>query len=179
MKKYLVLVSTLCMLAVNAYAYRYDATGEWDVTNNWTFTPDPGVPTSSQTGTDYRTWTIVDNLIDNTFQLEYAGPAAAFTVSGNYDPIENTYYVATPFTHLSTSDSSLNLFESLSFWLKSPTTLEGESSILKSYFNGSEWNQVGSIACCYTGQPVPEPATMILLGLGLIGLAGFRKKIKN
>jgi hypothetical protein len=43
------------------------------------------------------------------------------------------------------------------------------------------WNDNGSIShvSLYgTSAPVPEPATMLLLGSGIVGLVGFRKKFK-
>jgi hypothetical protein len=179
MKKYLVLVFAIFLLAGNAYAVRYDATGEWNITVDFTFTPYPGAPAVPNTGTRYRTWDIVDNLQDNTFELEYIFPIWSFTVNGNYDEIKNTYDITSPFTYLR-PDNTLQRIESFSFCLTTPTSLEGESLTFHSIPVDTGWSEVGTLACNYTGSPVPEPATMLLLGSGLVGLAGFgRKKFKK
>ena len=49
------------------------------------------------------------------------------------------------------------------------------------YFPGSfddGWSSLFPVGTSDTGTPIPEPATMLLLGSGLIGLAGLRRKRK-
>ena len=47
------------------------------------------------------------------------------------------------------------------------------------YLPGFYHDNFGSLTATFDIQPVPEPTTILLLGSGLIGLAGFRKKFRK
>lgn len=47
------------------------------------------------------------------------------------------------------------------------------------FSGGLEFDQYGNVVPVVTSTPVPEPATMLLLGSGLAGLGAFRKRFKK
>jgi len=69
--------------------------------------------------------------------------------------------------------------ESLPIYSGLPANYTGETQILLGDLTSGQnaWAEVTDLTFTQ-GEPVPEPATMLLLACGLIGLAGFRRRIK-
>jgi hypothetical protein len=175
-KKYLVLVLAIGLLAGNAYANSIDLTGEWAVTANLSW--DGGTATAD------RIWTIDDDLIANTFVLEYAGADwASMIVNGVIFADGNHKVLPDEFAYYRPSLDQLYIFSDFHFWWDDVANLlRGEADIENFPKIGGVFDVTNGIMmyCEYTGRPIPEPATMLLLGSGLVGLAGFgRKRFKK
>jgi len=142
--------------------------------------------------------TALDTLTFNSI----VGSSAYWT--GTTDIYHDTgsphYHYGTPVHFKLTTTGGANLFDatSLSFEggayasLGAMWEVTGDYTIQMEFFTGSigsttvpaDWNVIeGSLQTSFSPgfyyKPVPEPTTMLLLGTGLIGLAGARRRMKK
>lgn len=99
-------------------------------------------------------------------------------VAGSTDPFgmpvegDNIFLATLSFTSLAAGDYSLGILSDMSDFNEGLITLLYPQIDITSSVNLS-------VASASAPAPVPEPATLLLLGTGMAGLAGFKKKFRK
>ncbi len=157
-----------------------------------TLTPTSGLNILSPGGTDLVGGSDIRER--DSLQLNFAAPIYAFGI----DILFQSYDYAT-YTSYSVYDSSLNPIISGGIQGSSASGGAPGGSIFIGFYSDDISTDISRIVFSetdgsadypdsnigydslkvYTAQPVPVPATFLLLGSGLVGLASFRKKFKN
>jgi len=195
MKKLLAVMMTVAILAFAGTAFACDGPGEpacpaGSISQTWKDTYDPtpdiffgtgGVSTYSFTfditkagfvrsqGDLVNSYVINMNFADDCYDPLWAlGEGASVTVDGNTSKTTDFFWKIQDLLISGTATTLLNVDGTLG------VTIARTSGDF--YFDDATLTAKG---CDFPPTSVPEPTTMLLLGLGLIGVAGIARKIKK
>lgn len=144
-------------------------------------------------GYDYQPYTAsVETLesVDLSIAIEVSGMQIGDTFryrtsfSTGYSPIAYQFYIDEWFYDVQSTDLEINkhyLITSpaeLDIWTNPEFGPNGQYYFESTTYNNSHTVNV-TTQLTFDYSPVPEPTTMLLLGTGLAGLAGFRRKFKK
>ncbi len=183
MQKLLALLAvTICLSGLgavdNVHAYTYDATG------GWAFTADSGQVILNQSvpvfGIDADIAQTGDSFSIQTHDIIYDGENyGSFGSSGSVYDATYSFSPAIALTADLAEMPGMQVKITLSsFELQTETSSSGSFDV----FFGSDlagWADISDLTFSGQKDAVPVPAAFWLLGSGLIGMAGFRRKFKK